>query len=105
VPYTLNIDKEKVENYLASLEGISEDARQRIDKVYREYLANYSDEYLRDAPFAPGSSRFWFTYAMFDGDNSVFFRFIADGKDMRFNIVSVLYADCEVNPTNWPFDP
>jgi hypothetical protein len=93
VPYYVQFAP-AVRDYLASVEGLSDDARAQIVDAVIDELGRDADKFLALYPLGPDSLHFRYDYPHPDGATLFVFDFVVDGSRMEVGVVTVVYAEC-----------
>ena len=84
-----------VEEYIRSIEGLSDQAKKNVIEECIVDLATRADHFLERYPVQHESYLFEYAYALIDGDLLYAFRFIVHGSGMEMGVVQVIYVDHE----------
>jgi hypothetical protein len=85
-------------DFLATVEGISDEARATVIDGYIEERGRDADRFLALYPLAHESLHFRYDYAHPDGGVLYKFDFIVDGSHMEVGVVRVVYVEHSARP-------
>lgn len=84
-----------VEEYLAAIEGLSDEGKRTVIQGCETDLATRPEHFQERYPLGHESYRFEYEFALVEGSRGYSFRFIVDGSQMAVGVIQVIYVDYE----------